>query len=273
MTTKPVITRTPGAADIIQFPDRPDSFDMTTYRNLTIHGIQAALIAHFDNRDTTIINSEVAAGVRPTKSYDGVLFPDLLIAFDADPAADAANNGYAISVQGKPPDFVLEIGSKTTGERDEIYKRQAYAAMGIPEYWRFDETGGQYHRAPLAGDRLVNGVYQPIPIHRAADGHLWGHSAVLNLDLCWENGTLRFRDPATGLYLPTLDQERTGRLQERAGRLRSEARADAAEARADTEAEARRAAEERAAAAEARAEAEAARARQLETELRRRQNP
>ena len=163
MTTKPSVTRTPGAADIIQFPDRPDSFDMTTYRNLTIHALQAALIAHFENRDTTIINSEVAAGVRPTESYDGVLFPDLLIAFDADPAADAANNGYAISVQGKPPDFVLEIGSKTTGERDEIYKRQAYAAMGIPEYWRFDETGGEYHNAPLAGDRLVDGVYDPSP--------------------------------------------------------------------------------------------------------------
>ena len=266
MTTKPSITRTPGAAEIIQFPDRPDSFDMTTYRNLTIHALQAALIAHFDNRDTTIINSEIAAGVRPTESYDGVLFPDLLIAFDADPAADAANNGYAISVQGKPPDFVLEIGSKTTGERDEIYKRQAYAAMGIPEYWRFDETGGEYHNAPLAGDRMVDGVYEPIPIHRPGDGHLWGHSDALNLDLCWENGSLRFRNPATGLYLPTLDQERAGRLLSEARAEAAEARADTAETRADTEAAARRAAEERADAAEARA-------RQLEAELRRRQNP
>ena len=266
MTTKPSITRTPGAADIIQFPDRPDSFDMTTYRNLTIHGIQAALIAHFDNRDTTIINSEIAAGVRPTESYDGVLFPDLLIAFDADPAADAANNGYAISVQGKPPDFVLEIGSKTTGERDEIYKRQAYAAMGIPEYWRFDETGGEYHNAPLAGDRLLNGVYEPIPIHHTDAGYLWGRSDALNLDLCWENGTLRFWDPAAGLYLPTLDQERTGRLLSEAARRQAEVRANTAEARANTEAAARRAAEERAEAAEARAI-------RMEAELRRRQNP
>ena len=258
MTTKRTLTRAPGAADIIQFPDRPDSFDMTTYRNLTIHGIQAALVAHFDHRATTIINSEVAAGVRPTESYDGVLFPDLLIAFNADPAADAANNGYAISVQGKPPDFVLEVGSKTTGERDEIYKRQAYAAMGIPEYWRFDETGGEYHSVPLAGDRLVNGVYVPIPIHRADAGYLWGRSDALNLDLCWDDGSLRFRDPATGLYLPTFDQERAGRLSAEAGWDAERTARLSAEAGWDAERTARRDAEDR--------------VRQLEAELRRRRN-
>ena len=41
-----------------------------------------------------------------------------------------------------------------------------YAALGIPEYWRFDETGN-YHGVRLAGDRLVNGQYQPIDIVKA----------------------------------------------------------------------------------------------------------
>ena len=191
MTIKRITTPVSDTGDIIQFPDHPDSYDMATYRHLTIHGYQAALLAHLGNPETTIVNSEIAAGVRPTESYEGILFPDLLIALNADPTADVARNGYLIPEQGKPPDFVLEVGSKTTGERDEIHKRNAYAEMGIPEYWRFDESGGKYHSAPLAGDKLMDGEYVPIPIHRTDNEHLWGHSAVLNLDLCWEDGNLR----------------------------------------------------------------------------------
>ena len=38
----------------------------------------------------------------------GSHYPDLLVAFDVDPAAYEASNGYVIAEQGKPPDFVLE---------------------------------------------------------------------------------------------------------------------------------------------------------------------
>ena len=37
--------------------------------------------------------------------------PDLLVALRADPETYRENNGYIISDQGKPPDFVLEIAS------------------------------------------------------------------------------------------------------------------------------------------------------------------
>ena len=45
-------------------------------------------------------------------------YPDLLIALDVDPAAYEASNGYIIGEQGKPPDFVLEIASRSTGAED-----------------------------------------------------------------------------------------------------------------------------------------------------------
>ena len=89
-------------------------------------------------------------------------------------------------------------------------------ALGIPEYWRFDETG-QYHGAQLAGDRLVDGVYVPIPIKELEDSILQGYSATLNLNLQWDHGYLRWHDPATGLHILTYDDQRD--------------RADAAEAR------------------------------------------
>ena len=68
-------------------------------------------------------------------------------------------------------------------------------------------------------------------IHRLHFAHrdgglLWGHSAALGLDLCWDDGELRFRDPTTGEFLPTPEEPQ-------AERDAAEARADAAEAEAE----------------------------------------
>ena len=142
--------------------------------------------------------------------------PDLLIAFDTDPETYRENNGYIISEQGKPPDFVLEIASRSTGQQDAVEKRTAYADLGIPEYWRFDETG-QFHGTRLAGDKLAGGRYEPVPIETVEEGVLEGHSDVLNLLIRWDHGQLGWHDPETGQHIATFAQER--------------ARADAAEAR------------------------------------------
>ena len=126
------------------------------------------------------------------------------MALGVDPAAYAASNGYVISEQGKPPDFTLEIASRRTGRVDVTEKREDYAALGIGEYWRFDETG-QHHGARLAGDRLVDGEYVAIEIEELTDGNLQGYSAALHLR--WERGELRFNDPATGRCIITLEDE------------------------------------------------------------------
>ena len=79
--------------------------------------------------------------------------------FGVDPKAIVARNGYVISEVGKPPDFVLEVASRSTGRRDYTVKRDGYAGYGVREYWRFDHTGGRFHDAALAGDVLVDGRY------------------------------------------------------------------------------------------------------------------
>ena len=164
-----------------------------------------------------------------------------------------ARNGYVISEVGKPPDFVLEVASRSTGRRDYTVKREGYARYGVQEYWRFDHTGGRFHDAALAGDTLVDGRYARLEIHEEDDGLLWGHSVVLGLDLCWDDGELRFRDPATGEYLPTP-------VELQAERDAAETELDTAEARADAELARRQS-------AEARADAELARRQSAEAEL------
>ena len=249
-----------GAAGLIQLPDPPPE-EMTAFYSVNFPGYPVSMYRHFGNRETTIITSEVAAALLPTASREGVRFPDLLVAFNVDPAAHRARNGYLIPEQGKPPDFVLEVASESSKERDEVDKRAAYARMGVPEYWRFDDTGGQFHSVALAGDRLVDGEYQPITIHETADGGYWGHSEALNLDLCWEGGELRWYDPVGQRYLPTFDDQTAAVYVEAA-------RANAAESRADVAESQRDAAESQLDAAESQRDAEAARADAAEARVR-----
>ena len=214
------------------FPDPPEDPDdkMTSFDHLTITGTAHALAMHLGNRGTTLVAGEHYLALAPTRILAGVRYPDLLVAFGVDPEAYRRSNAYVISEQGKPPDFVLEIVSPSSGRTDRVEKRVDYAALGIPEYWRFDEKG-RVSEERLAGDRLVGGAYVPVEIEELPNGSLQGYSAVLNLHLCWVGGELVFRDPATGESIATLE-----------GQI---ARADTEQARAEAEREARAAAEAR----------------------------
>ena len=161
---------------------------------------------------TTLVLGEVPVGWIPGQR-EGILIPDLLVAFGVNPAVVIAQRGYSIDEQGKPPDFALEIASHTTSRNDYTRKREGYAAYGVPEYWRFDPTGGRLYPEGLAGERLVNGVYVPIDIDKAdGDRRQWGRSEALGLDVCWEYGQLRWYDPAAQRYLRTYDDSEEDRM-------------------------------------------------------------
>ena len=216
-TRKPVPSTypSPGRFRLPDIPQRePD--EVSQFDHLFKTGRSHALAVHLGNPETTLVEADRWLIVEPGTFRDLARYPDLLVAFGVDPAAYEASNGYIISEQGKPPDFVLEVVSASTADIDTGAKRDDYARMLIPEYWRFDKTG-QYHGTRLAGDRLVNGVYVPIDIEELSEDVLQGYSDVLGLYLRWECGELGWYDPATGQHIATFDSER--------------ARADRAEAR------------------------------------------
>ncbi len=234
MTTpsrKPATLDSPslGRFRLPDIPERePD--EVTQFDQLFKNGRSHAVAVHLGNPDTTLVEADRWIIAEPGTFRDLARYPDLLIAFDVDPVAYEASNGYIISEQGKPPDFVLEVASASTADTDTGAKREDYARLLIPEYWRFDKTG-QHHGTRLAGDRLVNGVYVPIPIDQLGEDVLQGYSQALNLLLRWERGELAFHDPATGRHIVTYEdlQERVD--QERAARLQAEARIRELEAR------------------------------------------
>ena len=135
--------------------------------------------------------------------------PDFYAAFGVDALAIEQRKLYLPWEVGKPPDFALEIASESTAQQDLIANRQIYARIGIPEYWRFDRTGGQFYGQPLAGDQLVNGTYQPIDLTTEPDGILKGYSQPLRLSLCWRDEKLVFYNHETGAYLRNLSQAET----------------------------------------------------------------
>ena len=194
-----------------RFPDFPPRDDMNNPLYLYRQGYMTTLYRHFGSQENTIVISETPLAWNH-RQREGVLIPDLLVAFDIDARDVVTRRGYALSHQSKPPDFVLEVASVSTGRRDEGAKRAGYQAYGVPEYWRYDPSGGRFHRQHLAGDTLVDGVYQPITIHQTDPTHFWGHSEVLNLDLCWENNYLRWWDPATRRYLATHNEDADARI-------------------------------------------------------------
>ena len=230
MTTKPGQSASPSTDTAARFVDRPRRLNVQNILYLHRPGHIIALARHFGDADTTLVFGEMPIDWRP-RQRQGQLYPDLIVAFNVDAQAIIRERGFAIEQIGKPPDFVLEVASFRTAERDYTHKRQGYAEYGIPEYWRFDNTGGEYYPEPLAGDRLVDGEYQPMTIVKMDDDHYLGHSEVLDLDLCWEYGQLRWWDPATRQYLDTHEEEANGRIAERDARIAAETQRDAALAR------------------------------------------
>ena len=238
MTARKIIE----SAGRFRLPDPPkrELDEMTAFDHVYQHGINRYLALHFGNPETTLVVADRWIVARPEFNKARARRPDLLIAFDVSPEDYRASRGYIVSEQGKPPDFVMEVASESTAEVDTGDKREDYAALGITEYWRFDETG-DHHGARLAGDILQGDSYRPMPVDEAAPGILQGYSPSLNLIIRWDHGQLVWVDPATEAPILTYEDQRD--------------RANAAEVRANAEREGRVQAE--------------ARAREMEDELRR----
>ena len=244
MTTQTTLAQ-PHSEDysrIEPLPDPPREPDMVQRKSLST--LDGTLGPHFVALDDVLLTGEIY--VRIDEEDARGLAPDFIFARQvSDPERVIRRNGYVISEVGKPPDLVLEVGSRNTGRLGYTVKREGYAALGIGEYWRFDPSGGEYHDAPLAGDTLLDGEYVPIEVVAEPGGRHWGYSEILELELWWEEGKLRFRDPASGHFLLTPQELYERAAEEHADRKAAEARAGTAESRAREEEAARLAAEAR----------------------------
>jgi Uma2 family endonuclease len=102
-------------------------------------------------------------------------------------------DNYLVWEEGKSPDTIVEVTSKTTRKEDTDKKFKIYRdVLRVGEYFLCDPRGDYLH-PKLQGHRLVGNDYEPID---AIDGRL--PSAVMGLHLEPTDVGLRLFDPATG---------------------------------------------------------------------------
>ena len=163
--------------------------------------------------------------------------PDVWVAFGVDKLPERRT--WLIWIEGKGPDFVLEITSKSTRREDAGRKKRLYAQLGVREYWQFDPTG-DYLDPILKGRELgPDGKYRDLVL-KERDGVL-RHPSLLGLDLCLEDGRLFYFDPVRKERLLTNDekdaawqQEKQARQQEKQARQIAEQARQTAERAAQT---------------------------------------
>ena len=165
--------------------------------------------------------------------------PDVWVAFGVPKLPERRT--WLIWLEGKGPDFVLEITSKSTQRKDEVSKKKLYEELGVKEYWQFDPTG-DYLDPILKGRELgANGRYRDLMLQER-DGVL-RHESLLGLELCLERGRLFYFDPVRDAHLLTSADKDNARLTAEQDRRTAEAERDQEARWRRQETAARRAAE------------------------------
>jgi Uma2 family endonuclease len=151
--------------------------------------------------------------------------PDVFAAFGV---ASGERRTWKAWEEGKIPDVMIEITSKSTRREDTREKRALYEDLGVREYFLFDPLH-EYLKPRLQGYRSVDGRFELLngdPLY----------SEVLGLELrVKDDDRLHFFDPERGRWL-LINEELSDYADEVAARAEAErARAEEAAARVEAE--------------------------------------
>ena len=156
-----------------------------------------ALAHHFRERSDVLVGMELRMYYQHGNN-EVWLQPDVQVVFGV---SRGNRTSFRIWEEGKAPDFVLEVASPSTAERDAEDKAREYARIGVGEYWRLDPQG-TLMGTPLEGYEAIGGEYDPVQPVASTARERWLRSEVLGLELRSrrQDGAtvLVFRDPSTG---------------------------------------------------------------------------
>ena len=229
--------------------------------------VAMVLEQHFSTRGDVLVASNLNVYHREGDPA-AVVEPDVLLVTGVAVAELRYIESYRTFQHGGLPVFVLEVLEHESVlaemaylreaeylREDLDYKRAAYTAIGVAEYWRVDPTGGELHPEVLQGERLHDGHWTPIAVTVDNDGAWRGRGGALDLDIAWYDDELLFYQDRRDEPLPNLARSLAALRAAEASRRAAEAgcRATEATCRAErnarlTEQKARREAEAEAAA-------------------------
>ena len=224
------VTEASAKPDRIEYPERNWIAQSIAHGDAVLQAA-AALRNHFRDRTDVLVAMELAVYYRRDDN-DHWLQPDVQVVFGVSPEN---RRSYRTWEEGKAPDFVLEVASPATADKDAEYKMREYARMGVREYWRLDPEG-TLMGSSLEGYEASGRKYDPVPPVTSSDRDRWFRSRVLGLELRSQRQAratvLVFRDPRTGEETDGAPEEaeRRRRVAERDARAAKQ-RANAADER------------------------------------------
>ena len=170
---------------------------------------------HFTQRPDVYVSGDIL--VYYTEGHpQKVVAPDVLVTFGI---GQKPRLTYKVWEEGKVPDFVMELSSKSTYQNDLGEKMELYASLGIRDYVLYDAEG-LYLPTPLMGFTLVNGGY--VAMSPNADGGIY--SEALNLEFRLRGTHCGIYDPVSEAWLQTpaeAAEAEVTRLREQLARLQA----------------------------------------------------
>ena len=219
----------------VRIPVRPPHATATAYsRNGLMHRFPDAEVGD----DLHMLFSE------PGRARRSRLSPDVLVALAV--PRRTTRSDYDADLLG-PPDFILEVVSRSTWKHDLGRKIDCYQRLGVRECLFFDATRADLDGAgrELWGFALTPARREPLAEAALPNGGRGVVSAVLGLVAhvakrtppsapgdTWEL-TMRWHDPATGEDIPDYHETRAAAVAERARADEAEHEARAQRGRAD----------------------------------------
>ena len=211
----------------------PDSDELPMAENeVQAHAIRAAFGAleqHYSPQEKPYIASDLLLYYEEGNPKKSVA-PDLMVVFGV---GLHRRPSYKLWEEGKPPDFVLEVSSQSSRERDRTEKLDRYAGLGVREYFVFDpgdaEEAEDGRDGELAGYRLWGRRYVACGVSQESGREL--ESETLGLWIRPEGKLVRFRDPASGKDLRTHREDAEAFRESERGRIEAERQRDEAERR------------------------------------------
>ncbi len=187
----------------IEYPET-DGLPMAetdTHRDLMVQALIEPLKTFYHGREDIYISGNLLFYYEEGNPRQSIS-PDVFVVFGI-PAGQ--RRVYKLWEEGRAPDVVFELTSRSTYRQDLEKKRFLYEQLGVQEYFLFDPLH-EYLEPPLRGFHLVDDYYAPLKPRPLAENNWALTSEVLQLELHTHGHWLRLYDPMQEAYLLTTQE-------------------------------------------------------------------
>ncbi len=149
--SKKPIQYAPTDDDGIYYPESDGKpLAETDLHRIVIVNTYQKLEAYYEDRDDVYVSGNLLIYDVPGKTRRSIS-PDVMVVFGIE---KKMRRTYKIWEEGKAPDFVMEVTSKSTYKNDLRKKKTRYAHIGVLEYFLYDPERS-YLSDSLIGFRLM----------------------------------------------------------------------------------------------------------------------